>query len=119
MVEKHSLACLQRRWMDFLQARGHHVEVVKEATAVLISRSGNGKQYRWVLFVATGMIKSLRREERVRLRTQSRRAEEAGQEAFVIVCFTVPQSKLVIKPAEAVLRTNKVGSARGGIDWPA
>jgi hypothetical protein len=117
MVKKHSLACLQRQWMDFLQARGHHVDVVKDTAPVLVSRNGSGKYYRWILFVATGVIKSLRREEAARLRTEVRRATEAGQKPFVVVHFAVPQTKLVIKPAEAVVRTKKIGSARGGISW--
>jgi hypothetical protein len=117
MVEKHSLACLQHQWMDFLQARGHHVEVVKEATAVVVSRNGSGEHYRWILFTAAGVIKSLRREETARLRMEVCRAEEAGQKPFVVIRFAVPQTKLVIKPAEVVTRTNKVGSARGGIGW--
>ena len=119
MVQNGAPARLQQQWIRFLELRSHHVEVVKDATGVLVSRDGKGKPYRWVLFVATGVIKTLRREERIRLRTQIRRAQEAGQEAFVVVRFTVPQAKLVIKPAEAVLQTSKVGSARGGIDWPA
>ena len=119
MVRNGALARLQQQWIRFLELRSHYVEVVKDAPGVLVSRDGKGKPYRWVLFVATGVIKTLRREERIRLRTQIRRAQEAGQEAFVVVRFTVPQAKLVIKPAEAVLQTSKVGSARGGIDWPA
>ena len=104
-------------WIDFLHDRGHRVKLLKETPNVVVSHSKKDKSFRWLLFVAAGRVKVLRPYERRNLADEIRNARKAKQKPYVVVRFELPEAKAVIKPADKVLQTGRVGSARGGIAW--
>ena len=86
-------------------------------TDAITSYRKEHNSFRWLLFVTEGQIKSLTPSEWRQLAGEIETAREQGQRPFVVVRFSVPSPKLVIKPAENVLETGRIGSARGGIPW--
>ena len=117
MKGEFPLAFLQKEWIDFLQSRGHRVEEPEDIMGVVVSESKKDNRFRWLLFTARGLIKRLTPGEYQNLSKEVERAKKAGQKPYVVVYFSVLESKIVIKPAGRVLKTGRVGSVRGGIAW--
>ena len=117
MKDQYSLQALQQDWLNFLWNRGHAVKIRRQKDGIVVTHSRDGSTFRWILFTADGPIKKLRLEEKRRLKRQIRLARSERQKVFVVVHFSYPAPKVVIKPADKVLQTRQIDSARGGIDW--
>ena len=117
MKDRYPAELLREAWVRFLQRRGHEVHVTEGITGAITSYCKEHNSFRWLLFVAEGQIKRLSPSERRQLGREIETAKEQGQKPFVVVRFTVPRPKVIIKPAEKVLETGRIGSARGGIPW--
>jgi len=117
MKKQYSLELLREAWINFLQQRGHEVHVPERIIDVITSHCEDHNSFRWLLFIAEGQIKRLSPSEKRQLAREIEAAREQGQKPFVVVRFAVPRHKIIIKPAEKVLDTGRIGSARGGISW--
>lgn len=104
-------------WIDFLHDRGHSVKLLRENPNVVVSHCKKDNSFRWLLFVAAGRVKVLRPAERKNLANEIANAQTAKQKPYVVVCFELPAAKIIVKPADKVLQTGRIGSARGGIAW--
>ena len=117
MKNEYPLVLLREQWKGFLESRGHRVLRVEGAPDALVSNSNKHNSFRWLLFVAGGRTKILRRQERKNLTREIAYVEKKGQTPYVVVYFAVPEPKVIIKPAGKALETGRIGSARGGITW--
>jgi len=117
MKRHYSLELLQEVWTKFLQQKGHEVYIPEQVINVITSHCDEHNSFRWLLFVAEGQIKRLSPSQMRQLSKEIELAKEQGQKPFVVVRFTVPKSKILIKPAHKVLETGRIGSTRGGISW--
>ncbi len=117
MNRQYSLELLQEAWTNFLQQRGHEVYPPEQVIDVITSHCDGHNSFRWLLFVAEGQTKRLSPSQMRQLAKEIELAKEQGQKPFVVVRFTVPKSKILIKPAHKVLETGRIGSTRGGISW--
>ncbi len=120
MNRQYSLELLQEAWTNFLQHRGHEVHAPDppdQVIYVITSHCDGHNSFRWLLFVAEGQTKRLNPSQMRQLVMEIELAKEQGQKPFVVVRFTVPKSKILIKPAHKVLETGRIGSVRGGIPW--
>lgn len=104
-------------WIDFLHDRGHSVELLRETPNVVVSHGKKDNSFRWLLFAAAGRVKVLRPAERKNLVNEIQNAQKAKQKPYVVVRFELPAAKIIVKPADKVLQTGRIGSARGGIAW--
>jgi hypothetical protein len=100
-----------------LHDSGHKVELLKENPNIVVSHSKKNNSFRWLLFAAAGRVKVLRPAERKNLADEIGNARKTGQEPYVVVGFELPEARVIVKPADKVLQTGRVGSARGGIAW--
>lgn len=117
MNRQYSLELLQEAWTNFLQQRGHEVYVPEQVIYVITSHCDEHNGFRWLLFVTEGQTKRLSPSQMRQLAKEIELAKEQGQKPFVVVRFTVPKPKILIKPAHKVLETGRIGSTRGGIPW--
>lgn len=117
MKDEYPAELLREAWINFLQQRGHEVYLPERITNVIASHCEEHNSFRWLLFVAEGQIKRLSPSEMRELSGEIEAAREEGQKPFVVVRFTVPRPKIMIKPAQKVLETGRIGSVRGGIPW--
>ena len=117
MGKEYPLGMLLEGWIDFLHDCGHSVELLRETPNIVVSHGKKDNSFRWLLFVAAGRVKVLRPTERQELAGEVQNAQEAGQRPYVVVHFELPEAKVVMKPADKVLQTGRIGSARGGIAW--
>lgn len=117
MKNEYPAELLREAWINFLQHKGHEVYTPEQITDVITSRCEEHNSFRWLLFIAEGQIKRLSPSERRQLAKEIEAAREEGQKPYVVVRFTVPRSKIIIKPAEKALESGRIGSARGGIPW--
>ena len=117
MKNGYAVRLLREAWIGFLQQRGHEVFVPERITDAITSYRKEHNSFRWLLFVAAGQVKRLNPSERRQLAREIETAREEGQRPYVVVRFTVPSPKIVIIPAENVLETGSIRSARGGIPW--
>jgi len=84
---------------------------------VLQSRNAGGKKYRWLLVTARGKSKTFNRFELDDLAYHEERARKLKQTAYVVVGFQKPQRKVIVVPAEKVLRNKRVLPTKGGLVW--
>ena len=117
MRYEYPIESLREEWIKFLQRRGHRVQRAEGVSRAIVSQSKKNNGFRWLLFTAQGRIKRLTPTQCRNLGREIQRAKEAGQRPYVVVHFTVPVTKVVIKPAGRVLETGRIGSAHGGIAW--
>ena len=117
MKDKYPAELLRQTWINFLQQRGHEVYTPEQVIDVIASHCDGHNSFRWLLFVAEGEIKRLSPSQMRQLAKEIELAKEQGQKPFVVVHFTVPKPKILIKPAEKVLETGQIDSVRGGIPW--
>ena len=117
MNRQYSLELLQEAWTNFLLQRGHEVYAPEQLIYVITSHCDGHNSFRWLLFVAERQTKRLSPSQMRQLAKEIELAKEQGQKPFVVVRFTVPKPKILIKPAHKVLETGRIGSTRGGIPW--
>ena len=117
MKDEYPAELLREAWINFLQQRGHEVYAPEQVIDVIASHCNGYNSFRWLLFVAEGQIKRLSPSQMRQLAKEIGLAKEQGQKPFVVVRFTVPKPKILIKPAHKVLETGSISSARGGIPW--
>jgi hypothetical protein len=107
---------LVERWASYLRHRGHHVKR-PQRNRVVVSRNGEGRRYRWVILCAAGATRPLTPHEKRHLWRQSQIARRKREDAYVVVHFEPPVDKLLVLPAESVLKNPRVSAAKGGISW--
>jgi len=117
MEQNNSLDELRKKWRVFLGERGHKVGYPKGVNCVLQSRNSAKKRYRWILIVARAKSKKLNRAELEDTKRHLMRANALNQTAYVGVSFEKPQQKVIVIPAESVLKTGRVLPTKGGIPW--
>jgi len=117
MKEQNSVELLRQAWIDFLQQKGHKVNVPEGCGSVVTSHSPEHNSFRWLLFAAEGRIKKLNLSQTRQLAEEVKLAKKQRQKPYVVVRFIVPEPKVIIKPADKVLETGGIDSAIGGIPW--
>ena len=117
MKRKNLWEEFQREWEAFLSERGHKIGLPKGAGCVLQSKNAGGKRYRWLLFIARGKSKTLNRFELEDLEHYSNRARNLNETAYAVVSFQKPECKVIVIPADRVLRRRRILPTRGGIPW--
>ena len=81
------------------------------------SRNAGGKKYRWVLLMAEGKSKRLNRAELEDVKCHLKRARSLKQKVYVAVMFRKPERKVIIIPADRVLKKKRILATKGGISW--
>jgi len=117
MQRKNLSEEFQRGWEAFLSERGHKVELPKGVRCVLQSRNAGGKRYRWLLFTARGKSKTLNRFELEEVKHRSNRARSLNETAYGVVSFQKPECKVIVIPADRVLKRRRILPTKGGIPW--
>ena len=117
MTQERLSKGFKRTWEAFLRQRGHKVHVPKGIASVLVSRNGDGKGYRWLLTVACGKSKTLNQAEMEDVKCHVRRACQLRQQAYVVARFEKPERKVIVTPADRVLRSKRILPRKGGIPW--
>jgi len=117
MKQKNLSEGFQKEWEAFLGERGHKVGVPKGVGCVLRSRNAGGKRYRWLLFTARGKSKTLNRFELEDVRHHANRARSLNEVAYAVVSFQKPECKVIVIPADRVLKRRRILPTRGGIPW--
>lgn len=84
---------------------------------MLQSRDAAGKGYRWLLIIAQGRSKTLKRSELEDVKYHLRRARDLKQKVYVAIRFQRPESKVIILPADRVLKRKRILPSKGGIPW--
>jgi len=107
----------QKEWEAFLSERGHKLELPKGMICVLQSKNAGGKRYRWLLFTARGKSKMLNRFEIEDVKHHSNRARGLNETAYAVVSFQKPECKVIVIPADRILKRKRILPTRGGIPW--
>lgn len=117
MKQKDFSGEFQREWEIFLSERGHKLGLPKGVCFVLQSKNAGGKRYRWLLLMARGKSKTLNRFELEDLKQHSKRASNLNERAYVVVAFQQPDRKVIVMPADKVLKRKRILPTKGGIPW--
>jgi len=117
MERKNLSEEFQREWEAFLSERGHNVGLPKGVGCVLESKNAGGKRYRWLLFTARGKSRTLNRFELEDVKHHSKRARTLNERAYVVVAFQKPECKVIVMPADKVLKRKRILPNKGGIPW--
>lgn len=117
MAERYAVDSLQQDWLSFLQDRGHTTKSLPAAKGVIVSKNRKAGSFRWILFTDTGPTKKLQLDERRRLLQHYKQARAQGQRPYVVVHFSTLEPKVVVMPADKIVRSMCIRSDRGGIAW--
>ena len=117
MQSKDLSGDFQREWEKYLRKQGHKVREPKGIERVLESRNGAKKNYRWLLILAQGKSKALNKAEVEDVRYHLKRARGLNQKVYVVIYFQKLEPKVIVLPAERVLKQKRMFPAKGGIPW--
>ena len=117
MGENLSLRCLAMEWVGYLEQHGHQVETPINAPAMLLSRNGRDRRYRWLLRCVEGDSVLLTVVDRKRICRQLRLAQLSAETVYMVVKFEEPSGKVLIVPAAEALKVKRLSSDKGGIPW--
>ena len=117
MRQKNLLEEFQKEWEAFLRERKHKVVLPKGVRCVLQSKNAGGRRYRWLLFTARGKSKTLNRFELEDMKHHWNRARSLNETAYAVVSFQKPECKVIVIPADRVLKRKRILPTRGGIPW--
>jgi hypothetical protein len=116
MDTSHSLIEFVLEWACYLTRKRHRVSLEGASPPVLSSDAQSGG-YRWLLFHAERTSRRLTGIEREHIVREYETARRAGQQAYVVIKFVAPLSKVVALPAETALTRGSVSADKGGIPW--
>lgn len=117
MQQKNLLKEFQREWKAFIRDRGHKVGDPQGIGCVLQSSDPAKKCYRWLLLFAQGKSKTLNRAEIEDMRHHLKRARRLKQKAYMVINYQKPVGKVIVLPADRVLKRKRILPSKGGIPW--
>lgn len=86
-------------------------------SCVLRSVNSGRKRFRWLLTTARGKTRTLSQLELEDITLHLKRAEQLGEECYVVVKFEKPTGKILVIPARRALKKGRILSHKGGIGW--
>ena len=111
------LELLRDSWLACLLKECHRVAGVRGAAALIRSRNGNNRRYRWLLWVSEDPTRRFSRSEQAGIRRHLAQAKRHSEAAYLVVGFLPEPKRIVVIPAAVVLKTGCVRSDKGGITW--
>lgn len=117
MDSNPALQRFRREWEAFLSSRGHSLRLPRELQCALESRDAAAGWYRWLLFLAHGRSKGLNQTDIADVKCHLRHAAKNRQKAYVVIRFSEPEHKVVVMPAENVLKRKRILPRKGGFPW--
>jgi hypothetical protein len=117
MSDRILLDLLRDSWLACLLKDCHRVAGESGATAVIRSRNGKNRRYRWLLWVSEGRTRRFSRSELAGIRLHFSRARQLRETLYLVVGFLPEPRRIVVLPASAAMRAGCVRSDKGGIAW--
>jgi hypothetical protein len=111
------LNCLNAKWQELLERRGHYIYGKKDQSDIIRSRNGRKKRYRWLLRVEESPTWNLSKSEQVFIYHHLKQARTYGEIVYLVIGFTQEPKRIVAIPAGAALGAGYVSSGKGGIAW--
>jgi hypothetical protein len=112
-----ALGCLEAKWRDYLEKRGHRVCRVSYPFAALTSRNRRKQRYRWLLMSAEGSQLGLDESCRAGIRYHLGQAKGRQETTYLVAGFLREPRRIVVVPANTALRARCIRSSKGGIAW--
>jgi hypothetical protein len=112
-----TLGCLEAKWRELLERRGHNIYQKQTSPNVIRSRSGFKKRYRWILLTGEDTKRTLTKSEQLQVRHHLKQAEAQREAAYLVVGFVGEPRRIIVLPARTALNASFVRSDKGGIDW--
>ena len=117
MKPDDALDCLESRWRDYLEERGHHIYKTPSKHDVLRSHNSKKVRYRWLLLVSEVPKRFLSKAEQVYIRHQLAQAKTRKEATYLVIGFVKEPRRIIVLPAKAALNAQCVRSDKGGIAW--
>ena len=117
MKNKKKLGRFRDEWKDFLIQKGHYLSRSNQKYGIIESINGSGKRYIWLLTESIDSIKSFNEAELEYIREYDEQGKKNDKQVFVVIKFNSPISKVIIIPANRVIKSSIVDSSKGGIAW--
>ena len=112
-----ALACLEAKWRNYVEERGHYIYKTGGDLSVVRSRNANKVRYCWLLLVGHCPDRLLSRSEHADIRYHLRQAKQKKEKVYLVVGFVHEPRRIVVLPADAALKAGRVHSDKGGIYW--
>ncbi|MGA2916616.1 MAG: hypothetical protein ABSE89_11380 [Sedimentisphaerales bacterium] len=111
------LSCLQSKWQELLENRGHRIYHSSYHPDIIRSRNGFRKRYRWILLTGEDAKRTLTKTEQLHIRHHLKQAEAQRETAYLVVGFVEEPRRIIVLPARMALNASFVRSDKGGIAW--
>ena len=112
-----ALGCLESKWRDYLENKGHRIHKSGSYLSVVRSRNSKKDRYRWLLLIGQGLKRTLSKSEISNIHQHLREAKLRKEVTFLVVGFVKEPSSIVVLPVDAALKGGLVRSDKGGIAW--
>ena len=112
-----ALGCLESKWRDYLEERGHRIHYTGSCFRILKSRNDKKARYRWLLLIGHDPRRILSKCEQSNIRWHLRQAKERKEVTYLVVGFIQEPGRIIILPANSALKARCVRSDKGGIAW--
>jgi hypothetical protein len=117
MSLNRQLSCLNTKWQELLEHRGHYIYCRTSHQNVIRSRNGSKRKYRWLLRVEESPTWNLSKSEQVFIYHHLKQARTYGEIVYLVIGFTQEPKRIVAIPAGIALGAGYVNSGKGGIAW--
>ena len=111
------LGCLEAKWQNYLEERGHYIYKTGSNHCVVRSRNSNNVRYRWLLLVGQYPKRILSKLEQAYIHRHLGQAETKKEATYLVVGFMQEPRRIIVLPANTALRVRCVRSDKGGIAW--
>jgi len=111
------MGCLESKWRDYLENRGHRIHKSGSYLSIVRSRNSKKDRYRWLLLIGHGLKRAFSKPELSNIRQHLREAKLRKEVTFLVIGFVKEPSSIVVLPADAALKAGLVRSDKGGIAW--
>ena len=112
-----ALGCLESKWRDYLEERGHFVYQTRTCQPAIRSRKGKKARYRWLLLIGHDPRRILSKSEQSNVRRHLRQAKTQKEVTYLVVGFIQEPGRIIILPANSALKAQCFRSDTGGIAW--
>jgi hypothetical protein len=112
-----AMGCLETRWRELLERRGHNIYQKQTSPNVIRSRNGFKRRYRWVLLTGGDTKRTLTKSEQLHVRHHLKQAEAQRETVYLVVGFVGEPRRIIVLPARTALNASFVRSDKGGIAW--
>ena len=108
---------LEARWRIYLEQSGHYIYKSKSCPELIRSRNGKKNRYRWLLFISRRPVRYFSESETNLIQRQLELVRRWREKLYLVIGCTFVPCRIVVLPADRLMKKGYVRVDIGGIVW--